>query len=87
MTGVQDVNSQSLILQINAFLRSNAFDPKTTILTRQGNDAAVTKLLSDMNKGNIGALIMAGVNPVYTLPNSEDFIEGLKRLVYQLFFQ
>ena len=74
LTGVQDVNSQSLILQINTFLRSNAFDPKTTILTRQGNDAAVTKLLADMNKGNIGALIMAGVNPclLYTSPSPRD---------------
>jgi molybdopterin-containing oxidoreductase family iron-sulfur binding subunit len=86
LTGVQDVNSQSLVLQINTFLRSKAFDPKTTILTRQGNDAAVTKLVADMNKGKIGALIMAGVNPVYTLPNSEDFIEGLKKTSLSVVF-
>jgi molybdopterin-containing oxidoreductase family iron-sulfur binding subunit len=51
LTGIQDLYAQSLVLGINAFLNSKAFDPKTTILTRQGNDAAVAKLVADMNSG------------------------------------
>ena len=79
LTGIQDLYAQSLVLEINAFLNSKAFDPKTTILTRQGNDAAVAKLVADMNSGKVGAVIMAGVNPAYTLPNAAAFIEGLKK--------
>ena len=31
-----------------------------------------------MNAGRVGGIIMSGVNPVYTLPNADDFAEGLK---------
>ncbi len=79
LTGIQDVDAQSLVLEINAYLNSKAFDPKTTILTRQGNDATVAKLVTDMNAGKVGAVIMAGVNPAYTLPNATAFVEGLKK--------
>ena len=79
LTGIQDVDAQSLVLEINAYLNSKAFDPKTTILTRQGNDATVAKLVTDMNAGKVGAVIMAGVNPAYTLPNATTFLEGLKK--------
>ncbi|WP_228852644.1 TAT-variant-translocated molybdopterin oxidoreductase [Aegicerativicinus sediminis] len=81
VTGIPDVNAQALALEINASLGSAAFDPKTTIKTRQGNDKAVAALVNDMNAGNVGVLIMAGVNPVYSLPNSADFVEGLSKTV------
>ena len=31
-----------------------------------------------MKAGKVGALIMSGVNPLYTLPNASDFAEGLQ---------
>ena len=79
LTGVQDVNAQGLVIAINEFLNSKAFQPQTTILTRQGNAQAVIKLVDDMNAGTVGAVLMAGVNPVYTLPNTTAFVEGLKK--------
>ncbi|WP_179353078.1 TAT-variant-translocated molybdopterin oxidoreductase [Winogradskyella vidalii] len=79
VSGIQDVNAQSTILEINTFLRSKAFDPSTTINTRQGSDAAVTQLVADMKAGKVGAVIMNGVNPIYTLPNASDFKEGLAK--------
>jgi molybdopterin-containing oxidoreductase family iron-sulfur binding subunit len=79
VSGIQDVNAQTVVLEINAFLKSKAFDTKTAILTKQGDDNAVIQLIADMNAGKIAALIMCGVNPVYTLPNSADFAEGLKK--------
>lgn len=79
LTGIQDVNAQGLVLVINEFLNSKAFNPKQTILTRQGNSQSVSKLVGDMNAGKVGAILMAGVNPVYTLPNSEAFISGLQK--------
>ena len=80
VTGIQDVNAQTVALEINTHINSKAFDPDTTILTRQGNDKAVMQLVNDMKAGNVGALIMNGVNPMYTLPNASDFQEGLAKV-------
>ena len=79
ITGIQDVNAQTVVLAINEHLGSKAFDTKTPIKTRQGNDKAVNALVADMNAGNVGAIIMSGVNPLYTLPNAKAFAEGLKK--------
>jgi MoCo/4Fe-4S cofactor protein with predicted Tat translocation signal len=79
VTGIQDVNAQMVALELNAYLKSKAFDPKTTIKTRQGNDKAVMQLVADMKAGKVGAIIMNGVNPMYTLPNASDFAEGLSK--------
>ncbi|WP_053978107.1 TAT-variant-translocated molybdopterin oxidoreductase [Mangrovimonas xylaniphaga] len=79
VTGLQDVNAQTVVLEINSHLKSKAYDPKTTIKTRQGNDKAVAALVADMKAGKVGAIIMSGVNPMYTLPNAADFAEGLKQ--------
>ena len=79
LTGIQDVNAQNLVLAINEKLNSKAFDTARPIQTRLGNDKAVAKLVLDMNLGKVGAVIMAGVNPAYTLPNATAFVEGLKQ--------
>ncbi|MCT4628991.1 TAT-variant-translocated molybdopterin oxidoreductase [Winogradskyella sp.] len=86
LTGIQDVNAQTVVLEINEFLNSKAFDPKTAILVRQGNDKKVAQLVADMKAGKVGALIMNGVNPIYTLPNSSDFAEGLKKTELSIAF-
>jgi molybdopterin-containing oxidoreductase family iron-sulfur binding subunit len=77
VTGIQDVNAQMVAIAINEKLGSKTFDPTTTIYTRMGDDKAVTQLIADMKAGTVGALIMNGVNPVYTLSNASDFSEGL----------
>ncbi|WP_425076100.1 TAT-variant-translocated molybdopterin oxidoreductase [Psychroserpens sp. S379A] len=77
VTGIQDVNAQTVAIAINESLGSKAFDPKTPIKTRQGNAKDVMALVADMKAGKVGAIIMSGVNPLYTLPNASDFAEGL----------
>ncbi|WNH14312.1 TAT-variant-translocated molybdopterin oxidoreductase [Thalassobellus suaedae] len=79
VTGIQDVNAQTVALEINEALNSKAFDKATPIKTRQGNDKAVASLVADMKAGKVAAIIMSGVNPLYTLPNASDFAEGLKK--------
>ncbi|WP_370477567.1 TAT-variant-translocated molybdopterin oxidoreductase [Tamlana flava] len=79
VTGIQDVNAQAVVFEINEALGSKAFDPKTPIKTRQGSDKAVAKLVSDMKSGKVAAIIMSGVNPIYSLPNAADFVDGLKK--------
>ncbi len=77
VTGIQDVNAQTVVLEINEYLNSKVLDVSTPIKTRQGNDKAVNTLVADMKAGKVGAIIMSGVNPLYTLPNAVDFAEGL----------
>jgi len=80
VTGLNDVNAQTVVLAINKLLASEAFDAKNPRYVRQGDTAKVGKLIADMNAGRVGALIMDGVNPAYTLPNAEEFVAGLEKV-------
>ncbi len=75
--GLNDSNAQAVTLAINELLRSNAFDAKNPKYIRQGNTAMVNQLVADMKAGKVGALLIDGVNPAYSLPNAKDFVEGL----------
>ncbi|WP_299526914.1 TAT-variant-translocated molybdopterin oxidoreductase [Winogradskyella sp.] len=86
VTGIQDVNAQTVALEINEHINSKAFDSNATILTRQGSDKAIIQLVADMKAGRVGALIMNGVNPMYTLPNASDFKEGLDKVDLSIAF-
>ena len=79
VTGIKDVNAQTIVLAINKTIGSKAFNVETPIKVRQGDDKAVAKLIADMQAGTVGAVIMSGVNPLYTLPNASDFAEGLEK--------
>ncbi|MGX1928741.1 TAT-variant-translocated molybdopterin oxidoreductase [Flagellimonas sp. 2504JD4-2] len=80
VTGLDDVNAQTVVLAINKLLASEAFDVENPKYVRQGDVAKVNKLVSDMNAGHVGALIIDGVNPVYSLPNAADFVSGLEKV-------
>lgn len=80
VTGLQDKNAQLLALAINKHLGSTVVDTKNTKNTRKGNDTKVAQLITDMKAGNVGAIIMNQTNPVYTLANSKEFVEGLKQV-------
>jgi len=80
VTGIDDVNAQAVVLAINEMLGSKAFDAAAPKYVRQGNVNAVNALLADMKAGKVGALLMDGVNPAYSLPNAADFAEGIKNV-------
>ena len=80
VTGIQDVNAQTVVLELNQYLKSKAFDSKTNIKIKRGNDNEVTTLVSDMKAGKIAGILIAGVNPIYSLPNAADFEAGLKKV-------
>lgn len=77
VTGLQDVNAQVLALEINERLGSEVVNTAAPKLTRQGNAKEVLQLVEDMKSGSVGALLVAGVNPAYSLPNAEDFKAAL----------
>ncbi len=78
--GLNDVDAQTVVLAINKLLQSEAFDAEQPKYVRQGNTAKLNKLVADMNAGRVGALIIDGVNPLYSLPNSAEFNEGLEKV-------
>lgn len=80
VSGLQDKNAQLLVLAINQVLASEAFSTSGTRQIRKGSNQQVAQLVKDMNAGSVHTLIMSGVNPVYTLPNSNEFVAGLKKV-------
>ena len=67
-------------------LNSEVIDTVATKNVRHGNDAAVKQLIADMNAGKIGAVIINNANPVYSLPNTTEFVEGLKKVKLSVAF-
>ncbi len=80
LTGLNDKNAQLISLAINATLQSEILDVNNTINIRQGNDAEVAKLVSDMKRGSIGGLLTYNVDPAYSLPNASEFTEALNKV-------
>ncbi|MBM1105963.1 TAT-variant-translocated molybdopterin oxidoreductase [Aurantibacter crassamenti] len=78
VSGIDDINVQTVVLAINEMLGSKAFDAKAPRYNRQGNSKALNALIASMKSGSVGALIIDGVNPMYSLPNTADFKEGVE---------
>ena len=79
VTGLQDVDAQLIVLAINKAINSSAFNEETPRLTRQGDAKKVVQLIKDMNAGSVGAILIAGVNPAYSLPDPKAFKSGLAK--------
>ncbi|NNK88781.1 MAG: TAT-variant-translocated molybdopterin oxidoreductase, partial [Flavobacteriaceae bacterium] len=58
VSGIQDADAQTLVLEINAALSSEVMNTEQMIKTRQGSDSQLKTLISDMNSGKVGALVM-----------------------------
>ncbi|WP_335966888.1 TAT-variant-translocated molybdopterin oxidoreductase [Galbibacter sp. PAP.153] len=86
VTGISDVDAQKIVLAINKSISSVVMDVDQPRLTRQGNSKQVAALVKDMNAGKVGALIMSGVNPLYTLPNAAEFEAGLAQVPLSVAF-
>ncbi len=81
LCGVNDEGVQVLVNSINTMLGNygSTIDIRNASPFYQGNDAAMAQLVQDMNAGSVGAVLIADVNPAYTLPNAEQFKAGLKK--------
>ncbi|ATA68470.1 quinol:cytochrome C oxidoreductase [Capnocytophaga cynodegmi] len=86
VTGIQDEDAQLLVLEINEKLGSESFNPQSPILTRKGNLAELKQLVSDMNAGNVGALVINNINPLYTFPNASEFAKALEKVEFSVSF-
>ena len=79
--GSNDVAHQVIVNAINNALGNygSTIDVENGNMVHQGNDAEVVQLVADMKGGKVNALLLYNVNPVYTLPASLGFEEGLKK--------
>jgi len=82
VSGTNDVYIQALVNGIN-FLLANlggTFHFERNLKTKLGSDNKFDTLVEDMVAGDVDALFMYNVNPVYDYYNAAGFKEGLKRV-------
>ena len=86
ISGLDDVDSQEIVLMINELINSDAFNIKSPQLIFQGSDKDILNTIKELKSGKISGLITAGINPSYTLPNSDEFSQLLNKLEFSLCF-
>jgi len=81
VSGSNDVNVQLIVNAINNQIGANGttIDWATTSGYRQGIDSDMVQLVTDLNAGSVGALLVFGVNPVYDYFDGKKFADGLKK--------
>jgi Fe-S-cluster-containing dehydrogenase component/anaerobic selenocysteine-containing dehydrogenase len=82
VTGANDTATQLTVLTINRLLGNigKTLDVDRPSRQRQGDDAAMADLVGEMQRGEIHALILHGVNPVYDYADSAGFVAGLGKV-------
>jgi len=88
ISGSNDVNIQLLINGINDLLGNYGETIGMThpLLTKQGIDKDIDKLLAELKAGNVKALIVWGANPVYDHPKGNEFAEAIRKLGLSISF-
>jgi molybdopterin-containing oxidoreductase family iron-sulfur binding subunit len=82
VAGSNNVVLQTIVNAINDKLGNytTTINLNNPVSLFQGNDKEVAELMDEIRAGKIKALIMYGVNPVYTLPNGKEFAELLSKI-------
>ncbi|MBP7273593.1 MAG: TAT-variant-translocated molybdopterin oxidoreductase [Saprospiraceae bacterium] len=86
VSGSNNVGEQILINGINAMLGSygNTIDFGEASNQRQGIDADLQNLVTEMSNGSVNAVIVIGANPAFDAPNAGKFIEGFKKVATKI---
>jgi len=80
VTGLPDVNSQTKVLSYNENVGSEAMDTSRPKMVRKGNSTEVMNVLNGVISGSVKGLITVGVDPVYSFPNNNEFVEAYSNL-------
>ncbi|QMU27199.1 TAT-variant-translocated molybdopterin oxidoreductase [Adhaeribacter radiodurans] len=87
VAGSNDVAVQTLVAEINRTLGAQgATISNTPSLIRQGDDAAMIRLVNEMNNGSVGAVIFYNANPIYDHPLSTKLASGLEKVGVKISF-
>lgn len=75
VAGANDKGVQVIVNAINNALNNygKTIDLDNAVQLKKADDALVEELVNDVVAGKVDALIMYGVNPVYSLPNGAEF--------------
>ncbi|WP_276479619.1 TAT-variant-translocated molybdopterin oxidoreductase [Paraflavitalea pollutisoli] len=81
VSGSNNPNVQILVNAINEAIGSygSTISFSTPILTHQGLDSEMATLVTDLEGGRVGALLLYGVNPAYEYFDGERFKKALQR--------
>lgn len=82
VSGSQDVATQVACNAINHALGNygQTLDVDRPSFQRRGRDADVETLLEELRRGTVKALVVAGANPAYDLPQAEEFAALVARV-------
>jgi molybdopterin-containing oxidoreductase family iron-sulfur binding subunit len=86
--GTNNVGEQTLVNAINAMLDSygNTISFANASLQRQGTDAQIQGLITEMSGGSVEAAIVWGANPAYDLPNADKFVAAFAKVKTKVSF-
>ncbi|MFT4152941.1 TAT-variant-translocated molybdopterin oxidoreductase [Parafilimonas sp.] len=82
VSGSNDPNVQQVVNAINNAIgaNGNTIDWSSVNKSKAGIDADFAGLVTDMNAGKVGALVIISSNPAYTWNNAKAFADGLKKV-------
>jgi MoCo/4Fe-4S cofactor protein with predicted Tat translocation signal len=88
---IAGTNNLSLQLAVNALNTAlgnigKTIDLAHPSLQRNGDDAAMAALVEKMERGQVHALFMLGVNPAYDYHQPERFLRGLEKVALSISF-
>lgn len=81
VSGSNDTAIQLLVNGINQMLGNygQTIGLQNTLLTKQAQDQDATRLLSELNAGNVKAILVWNANPVYDHPKGKEFAEAINK--------
>jgi molybdopterin-containing oxidoreductase family iron-sulfur binding subunit len=81
ISGSNNIEIQIIVNMINSLLGNytDCIDFHSNLNIASGIDNRTENLVTDLNAGKVGALIMYNVNPAYDYPEADKFIAGLKK--------
>jgi MoCo/4Fe-4S cofactor protein with predicted Tat translocation signal len=85
------VNNPSIQVVVNAINEAigaigTTVNRSLPLLTKQGIDSEMSTLVSDLNAGKVGTLLVYDVNPAYDYYNAESFKSGLAKVKVSISF-
>jgi molybdopterin-containing oxidoreductase family iron-sulfur binding subunit len=88
VSGSNDVNVQTVVNAINNSIQAygNTIDWSSTLNYRQGIDKDLSDLITQMEGGQVGAIMIYGANPSYDSPLADKFTAALKKVKVSVSF-
>jgi MoCo/4Fe-4S cofactor protein with predicted Tat translocation signal len=88
VAGTNDLSLQLAVNALNLALGNvgKTMDLARASLQRRGDDAAMAALVEKMNREEVHALLMLGVNPAYDYHQPERFLSGLEKVALSVSF-